>query len=335
MSKKSLLISSMLLAIGLMPFQAYADVAPADQVRSPQGQQQGQQPPVYLPALPAPGSVREGVNEGYQAQFPLSNKEIQWVKSQMDSAQYALHKGAPLRPASRVLVASVDPGSAPAVIHLVPGYITALSVVGRDGTPWPIVTESTGSGNQFVVSSPALAGSGNGSSANNKAAQSNGAPTNLLTISPNFFGATSNLVLTLKGLDTPLVVMLESGPPEGKEVDGRITLRVNRSAPDAPVPTVMAPPPSPVDTTLMSFLEGTPPKTAKVVSVDAVGVEVWSWQGSMIIKTRDTLVLPAWTAQVQQDGVSVYQIPMTGAITVRDVSGATLNIALNMITGDK
>jgi intracellular multiplication protein IcmK len=221
-------------------------------------------------------------------------------------------------------VASIDPGSTPAVIHLVPGYITAMSVVGRDGTPWPIVTESVGSSQQFDISSPAQAG---GTQSNGgKVAVSNGAPSNLLTINPRFFGATSNLVLTLKGLDTPLVVMLESGSPTGTVVDGRVTLRVNRDAPDAPPPTVMAPPPSPVDTTLMSFLEGTPPKEAKTLPMDAVGVEGWSWNNSLIVKTRDTLVLPAWTAQVQQDGVSVYQIPMTGSITVREANGTMMNI---------
>lgn len=331
--KKSLLISAILFSLGVTSIQAYAESAPASQqtnqsAATHDGEQGGQQP-VYLPSLPAPSTVRSGVNDGYQAQFPLSDKEIQWVKSQMDSAQYSLHKGAPLRPASRVMTASIDPGSAPAVVHLMPGYVTAISVVGRDGTTWPIVTESVGSAGQFSVSSPAK--SGNGISAGGKVEQSNGAPTNLLTISPNFFGATSNLVLTLKDLDTPLVVMLESGPPDGKMVDGRITLRVNRDAPDSPPPTVLAPPPSPVDTTLMSFLEGTPPKDAEALPISAVGVEMWSWGGGLIVKTRDTLVLPAWTAQVQQDGVSVYQIPMAGAITVRDAGGAMLNI----VTGGK
>ncbi len=267
---------------------------------------------VYMPSLPMPSQVRDGVGDGLQAKFPLSNQEIEWVRKNMDSNQYAMHKSPALKPASRVLSVSVDPGSDPIVVRCMPGYVTALSVVGRDGTPWPIITSTPGS-TAFDIASPAQA------TPNNK--QDVNAPNNLLTIQPKFFGASTNVMLTLKGLSVPVILMIVSGKPDGTQVDGRITARINRMAPDAPPPLVMPPPPSPMNTTLLQFSEDTPPKSAISLSANGGNFQAWSWENSVIIRTTESMVLPAWIGQVQQDGVNVYQLPRTDSITLRTAQG--------------
>lgn len=283
-------------------------------------------PDNYLPSLPAPKDIRKGINEGLQAQLPLSPDEVRWAKERMDASQYALHEGQTVKMTSRVAEVSVDPGAKSQVIHVLPGFITSLSVVGRDGTPWPIVTENVGSSKQFTVDVPALAGSGSAPSSAKKI-ESNGAPSNLLTIQPMFFGAKTNLMLTMKGLDVPLTLLLDSGSPKTDTTDGRVVIRLNREAPDAPPPLVSPPPPSPVDVTLLQFLERTPPKDATELRSGMTGLTAWQWNGGVIIRSQYDLVLPAWLAEVKQDGIAVYQLPQTQTVTVRTPSGV-VNVVL-------
>ena len=287
----------------------------------------------YLPALPAPKNVREGVRDGLDSKLPLSNDEIKWIRRQMEQNQYATYNGPILKPVNRVIPVSIDPGSTPPVIHLMPSYVTAISIVDQNGVPWQMITSNVGSPNQFVVSNPAVrVGSGSSGGSDSKI-ETNGAPTNLLTVQPKFFGSTSNLLLTMKGLSIPVVIMLASGNPSGSDgVDGRVVLRLNRPGPDTPPPVMTPPPPSPVDVTLLQFLQETPPKDAKKVPVSSVDTTVWRWSGSLIVRTRDTMILPAWTALVKQDGWNVYQIPPSNLITLRpNGNGAPVNIVLGEV----
>lgn len=313
------------LSAGLIIAMAMVSQVHADESNQKETPEQAAAIAAYMPSLPKPADVRPGVSDATQDQFPMSDAEIQWVKEQMKNNQYALHKGNPIKQDNRMIQVSVDPGSSSPTIHVLPGYVSSISVVGRDGTVWPIVTQNTGSPKQFTVESPAQT-PGKGSSAG-KNNETNGAPRNLLTIQPLFFGANTNIMLTLQGLDTPLLINVESGSPSNTTTDGHVTLRVNRDAPNTPPPILTPPPPSPVDSTLFGFLEKVPPKGAVELATNTPGVMAWSWNNSVIVRSKDTLVIPAWTAQVSQDGVSVYEVPQTDTITVRGSTG-TINIVL-------
>lgn len=312
------------LSAGLIIAMAMAGQSHANENTQKETPEQAAAIAAYMPDLPKPSDVRPGVSDAAQDQFPMSNEEIQWVKEQMKNNQYALHKGAPIKQRNLMIPVSVDPGSSAPTIHVLPGYVSAISIVGKDGTVWPIVTESTGSPRQFAVASPAQTRASGGAG---KEGETNGAPRNLLTIQPLFFGANTNIMLTLQGLDTPLLINVDSGSPSDTTTDGHVTLRVNRDAPDTPPPILTPPPPSPIDSTLFGFLEKAPPKGAVTLTTNTPGVMAWSWNDNVIVRSRDTLVIPAWTAQVSQDGVSVYEVPQTDTITVRGTTG-TINIVL-------
>lgn len=278
----------------------------------------------YLPALPTPDSIRAGVRDGLASTMPLSAEEIQWIKKQADTSQYMLHKDVRVKTSSRVIAVSVDPGSTPPLVRVRPGYVTAVSIVGKDGVAWPVVTVSSGADKVFSVDAPSLAvGRGGGESTGG-----NGAPINLITVQPTYFGASTNIMLTLKGLDTPLILMAESDKPEGGVVDSHVTLRLNRNSPDAPPPVVIPPPPSPLDAQLLQFLENTPPKGAQVVSSGAPDIQVWRWNESVIVRSARTLILPGWIAAVKQDGYTVYHLPPTDFITVRNTDGGASHLVL-------
>jgi ribosomal protein L12E/L44/L45/RPP1/RPP2 len=285
----------------------------------------------FLPPLPTPPSVRPMVGLQYQEEFPLSPKEIQWVKQQMQDDQYAIHKGAPLKIVNPSLPVSLGPGAKVPTIHLAPGYVTTISVIGEDGSPWPVTSRQVGGGNSFAVSAvsqdagaPSIQDTRIAKKPGSKASQAHRVhlaplPSNLLTISPKYFGSSSNLVLTLKGVSTPVMVNIVADGPHDKTVDGMVTLRVDRHGPDAPPPLYAPPPPSSANPDLMLFLAQTPPKGAKALHASGdFGVEAWEWNHRVVVRTRIPLLSPAWTAEVRQDGVMVYDLPKTRVLMLRD-----------------
>ena len=302
----------------------------------------------FLPPLPEPSTIRPMVGTQYQEQFPLSTKEIQWIKRQMQDDQYAIHKGAPLQIQNPSLPVSLGPGAKVPTIILSPGYVTTISIVGEDGSPWPVTSRQIGGGTSFTVSAVSqdmgaprgqtvaksrsgtpqgvapkqgvapLQGVGAAASTSSRLVPDR-LPSNLLTISPLYFGSSSNMMLTLKGVSTPLMVNIVADGPHAKTVDGMVTLRVDQHGPDAPPPMYAPPPPSAVNPDLMLFLSQTPPKGAVRLRASGMfGVKAWAWNGRVIVRTHIPLLSPAWTAEVRQDGEMVYDLPKTRVLMLRD-----------------
>lgn len=275
---------------------------------------------LYLPPTDGPKDVRPAANLGLQEQLPLTPDEIRWGKGYVNSQQYALHDAPALTPDNRTINVSLDPGAKSPLIHLMPGYVSAISIVGSNGTPWPVVVSKLGSGSQFSTEAPNVSEKTTKMEGGKEVTTTeNASPSNLILIQPSFFGSTTNMVVTLKGESTPLIIMAKSGSPDGKRVDGRVTLRINRASPDAPPPLVIPPPPSAANLELLPFMQQVPPKDAKLLTIDGEidGVQVWEWDGQMIVRSQWPMLLPAWTAQSVQDGVSVYKMPISPMITVR------------------
>lgn len=292
----------------------------------------------FLPPLPGrPNYVRPGVDTAYQSTSPLSPKEIEWIKRRMADSQYAMHKGAPLDIKNPIMQVAMGPGGDVPVIRVARGYVTTLSVVDSEGNPWPITSYVIGGGSEagaaiFNVQSPVNGGGGQrllqptpaSSAAGGKSGKPVLAtmPSNMLTLSPAYYGASSNMVITLEGQSTPIMVDIISGSPAAHQVYGMVTLRVDRMGPEAPVSIMQAPPPSPVQSQLMLFMAQTPPKdTVSLRASGGYGVHAWNWRGQTIVRSRVPLAMPAWTAEIQQDGVRVYETPMTTQLLLRTQNG--------------
>jgi hypothetical protein len=287
----------------------------------------------YLPPLPGrPAYVRPGVDTEYQQTSPLSVKEIEWLKKQMAASQYAMHKGAPLTIRNPILQVAMGPGSAVPVVHVARGYVTTLSIVDSEGNPWPITSYVIGGGAEagaaiFNVQSPvsiegnaaaAPAGATTGSKTASGKSVPASLPSNMLTLSPAYYGASSNMVVTLLGKSTPIMIDIISNSPTDQRVYGMVTLRVNRLGPKARPAIMQAPPPSPVQSDLMLFMEQTAPKGSETLKASGgYGVRAWNWNGQTIVRSRVPLAMPAWTAEIQQNGVRVYEVPMTTQLLLR------------------
>lgn len=297
-----------------------------------------QNEPLVLPALPTPDHIRREVGEQYQTQVPMSPDEIRWVREQMEQSQYAMHDTAQRETVTRTLTVETGPGAPTPALTLAPGYVTTLSVVDREGNPWPVSTVDVGATEQFVVSSPsaearaALTSGGESADAPAQASSaSRAAPENLILLRPRYFGATTNAVITLKGLDIPVILDVKSAGPEAGRIDGRVTLRLDRLSPDAAPPMIATPPPSPLNPVLLSFLQQVPPPDAVAVPLEGMPqgeVLAWEWDGALIVRSLHPLLSPAWTAHVKQGGAHVYRVDKAPVLLVR-VGDRTIPVSVS------
>lgn len=302
------------------------------------------QTPILLPQQPIPSNVRQGTGRELQRNLIMSPSEITYSKQQMEDSQYALHGDIDRTPESRIIQINLGPGAGTPTLHLIPDYVTTITVVDRNGNPWPISYVRPGASHRFDVEAPALqllnAGQGalasktSAASASGNAAVTSGStaiPNNMLTVQPLFFGATTNLMVTLDGLDEPIMLMMRSGAPKGKKFDGRVTLRVMDNAPNAPLPSVQVNDLPAINKQMLSFLQQTPPKGAvsmKVSGVDPSRLQVWRWKGDYYVRSDYPLVSPGWTAYDPQGSSAAYKIPITPMLLVR-LGGQVIKVSIH------
>lgn len=138
--------------------------------------------------------------------FPFTPSEIKMIKVIMNKNQTAL--AAPQVPSvfrNRSIVVSTAPGSIAPEIIISPGYITSLIILDKSGLPWPIDQIALGSANNFQFSK---------------------ASDNVVTISPTNNFSTSNAIVFLKNLSTPIVFTIKTS---NDIVDFKVEARVNQS----------------------------------------------------------------------------------------------------------
>lgn len=271
--------------------------------------------PYTLPPLPASPDVRAPVRDSIDQHFPLSGKEVEWLKQRISETQSAVHKGRPLTTTNPLIRVSTGPGSSVPTIHAAPGYVTTISVLDSQGNPWPITSYTAGGGKSFAVHAVV---EGEGAVPSDK----KGVPRNLLTVSPVSASSSTNLMLTLEGSVDPVLVMLSSNGPDDQSVDGMVSLRIDRPGPMTPPPVVMPPPPSSAQPELLLFLDQTPPKGATPIQIHSgFDLQMWSWNGQMVVRSTTPLLSPAWTDEVEQNHVRVYVIPKTQVLLLKTEQG--------------
>lgn len=350
MSKRSLKLASLLPAIPLLiAFSAHAaenNLTAGNQAAGQEANGQEQVNPYVLPPLPVPDDIRAPVGAAGNASSILSRKEILWVKNKMDEAEAAAHYRPQVNIINPLLALPTGPGSKIVNIKLAPGFSTTLSFIDSSGATWPVTSFWSGGGKSIEISTPSALNSagtftpqtakdGQGTtsqiSAEQKAAMNAGMvlPDNLLTISPNAYGATTNLMVTLKGMDTPIMIMLTVINPDDKESYGSVTLRLNKRGPQAVPALLVSPPPSTVNPELMSFMSDTPPKGADALSVDGISdTKAWSYNGNVIVRTRWSVFSPGWIEETQQDGYSVYAMNRVNVLWVTGPDGNKVKVTL-------
>ena len=218
---------------------------------------------------------------------PLTPDEIREYRHIMNEKQRATYGTRPPTLRQTQDVVHLGGGAAPLVVRLAPGYSGALVVTDITGAPWPVTHHKVAS-KRFLVEHPQT-----------KAG-------NTLIVTPQGYYGSTDLLIFLKGLDTPVAVRLVNDP---RSMDLATRLVVTRSGPNARPPEV-GPAPSPVVTDVQErFLAGIPPAGARRLRASKEYVSAWAFRGRYYIRTREVLSSPAHLAMSHgEDGVALYEV---------------------------
>ncbi|KPY55710.1 DotH/IcmK family type IV secretion protein [Pseudomonas amygdali] len=239
--------------------------------------------------------IREAVEDIHNGQLtPEQVKQLKLIWLQMEE-QKAMPYGDPAKPVTRTLPLNLDPGVSPPVMRLSMGQQTSVVFSDYSGQPWMIQNVSM----NRTSFDDGKAGAQGGQAAPNTA------PTNILTISPTGPKAYGNVTVTLKGLSTPIILMLTTGQ---QEVDMRVDAKVPGRNPDAAATVNMLTMPQ-IDGDLTYFLDGVPPKEAGRLKVTGMaGVDAWLYKNDLYVRAKADAQYPAYTnAARSTSGTAVYR----------------------------
>lgn len=264
-----------------------------------------------LPPLPAENSLYQSAS---QSLLPLKAKDLMKFRKKLQATQKASE--APITPPlAKTEVITVHPnrGGIP-VIPMAAGYVTDVSFVNEWGQPWTVDDATVGNGAAFQVVNPVTSGSIQTETAlenkEGKTSANGSAPvkTSTIIVAAKQKFRDSNLSVLLHQLPTPLLFDLQTGQ---KMVDYRIIVRVE-GLPAGAMPPVggLGRSHEAADAILLRALYDTMPQAAHPVPF-GYG-EAWSMNGKIWLRTRHSVLSPAWLSTMQSpDGVHAYELPDT------------------------
>jgi len=227
--------------------------------------------------------------------MPLTPSQILTLRGLFDKTQQAVatYPGTPPKPTSSSILVNMSPGATPPIIRLRDGYVTSMVFLDSTGQPWPVVGYDLGNPKAFNIQPSAPDGK-----------------SNTLLIQAMDRYQEGNLAVMLKDENTPVMLTLMPGQ---RAVDYRVDLRIPGMGPNAMV--LSSGLPSAENPVLLSFLDGTPPPDAQLLTVEGAPSQAWSYQGFLYLRSRLTILSPGWIATMSSpDGTHVYQLAKTPVI---------------------
>ena len=261
--------------------------------------------PVTSPVSPAAGATgpqarREQARERAfeqteDATVPMTPEQLQSLIQSLDTAEAI---SSAHRPPETVMTAEALDLNAtrPPVVRVGQGYGTSLLFTDRTGKAWPITAYQGFNDQLFVVSASTLTG------------DKEDVPS-VLVVQPVASRGAGNLVVTLKGLETPIVLTLALGQ---NTLDARKEFKLPLAGPNA-APEYRAPSPQGIETGLLNVLNGLPP-TASATRVEIRGVEpealAWRVGKALYLRTVAEVYSPEYRQRASHpSGLHAYQLP--------------------------
>lgn len=224
--------------------------------------------------------------------FPLSPGQIQMLHNKLDETQRvqaAAPNNSPPRPTSSSILVKLDTGSTPPVIRLSRGFVSSLVFIDTSGSPWPIEAYDIGNPDVFDIKW-------------NK-------QDNTLLIQARAGYTYGNLAVILKDLNTPVMLTLVPGQ---SIVDYRVDLQIQGLGPLSKPGIQGVGLPSQPTSSLLSVLDGVPPKSSKELEVEGNMAQAWVLKNRIFVRTRHTLLSPAWVSKMSSaDGMNAYEVQKT------------------------
>ncbi len=246
--------------------------------------------------FPAPSSAQQAAfNAVTQSAIPMTPQEIRQLKAMMDLSKKAASAsvGTPPKPVLSTQIVNLAPGAVPPVVRLTQGFVTSVVFTDSAGQPWPIVAYDLGNSSAFDIQWKPKS--------------------NLLMIQALSLYTYGNLAVTLQGLPTPVMLTLLPGQ---QVVDYRADLQIQDSLPGENN-TFSSAQGTKVNHTLLDILNGVPPEDAKVLTVDGGEAEAWMLNDKIYLRTKLTVLSPAWIATMKNlDGTRAYEMMKSSTILV-------------------
>jgi intracellular multiplication protein IcmK len=309
------LLTAMLLVGGLSPVASYAQ----DATNPPAA------PPTAAPADPGLSGLDPAGQRAVHNAIPLTPAMIQELERRYGAAQQAEEQATQqiASPVSRMISVTFAPGQATSIIQTVRGYPTAISFFDATGQPWPIGWNTN--------SNAANVAGGTNCNASQSASGGNGSPavdavgfyvcvpakgSNTIEITPMSLVPRGGLVVNLQNGPKPLSFLMIAGR---NRYDADMSVHVSDRGPNAKV-MVDTRPGAPVTGApyLNAMLAGVAPADAVPLDVSGVSpddVLAWRLGGETYIRTRFTLMSPAWDASESgEGGTTIYAIPSTPVV---------------------
>lgn len=257
------------------------------------------QTPIQLTDPQAYGTIEDPAFQNMTSKmFPLTPDQIEALRGVYESTQRSIAQaGASVpRPMVSTQTVSLSPGSTPPIIRLGTGYVSSVVFVDETGSPWPITAYNIGDPERFNIQWDQEG--------------------NLLMIQGQGPYAMGNMAVTLKDLNTPIMLTLVN---DQRIVDYRLDFRVQGRGPNANSGIIGNSIPQNSNVVLMNLLDGVPPQDAQPLEVVGGAASAWLKGSTMLVRTPLTLLSPSWQATMTSpDGTKVYQMNPTPLLLVSD-----------------
>jgi intracellular multiplication protein IcmK len=309
------LLAALLLVGGLAPVASFAQDA-----SSPSNA-----PPSTTPTDPGLNSLDPAGQRAVRNAIPLTPDMIQELERRYGAAQQAQEQATQqvASPVSRMVSVTFAPGQATSIIQTVRGYPTAISFFDATGQPWPIGWNTNSNAANVAggtnCNSSQSASGGDGSPSVNAVGFYVCVPvkgSNTLEITPMSLVPRGGLVVNLQNGPKPLSFLMIAGRDR---YDADMSIHVSDRGPNAKV-MFDTRPGAPVTGApyLNAMLAGIAPADAVPLNVSGVSpdeVKAWRLGGETYIRTRYTLMSPAWDASESgEGGTTIYAIPSTPVV---------------------
>lgn len=293
---------------GISPLLQNGLNTPADlQSNAPDMSDQGQD--TAQGETQSPEEIEEEVRqEAFEAALeglmPLRPSEIRTLLERFDRTQESVET--PIypdpKPEMEIVTIPLDPGSVPPSVKMAYGHVTTMTIVDSTGSPWPIQDVSWAG--DFEI----MGGQG-----------TEGDYSHILRITPQSEFASGNMSLKLVGLETPVILILQTSRDM---VHYRFDAIIPEMGPLANVPliegglTIKA-----GDPDIATILRGVTPPNAEQLDVTGVDqrTRAYRYNDLTYVRTPLTLLSPTWSHSVAStDGMRVYALESTPVLLFSD-----------------
>ena len=255
---------------------------------------------------------RDAFNAALEGLLPLRPEEIRTLLERFDRTQESVELPVYPAPKPEIVIENIDldPGAPPLALKLAYGHVSTISFIDASGRPWPIQNLSW-AGNFQIVETKMTEG------------KEDKEYSSKIIMSPSSEFAFGNISIDLLGLDTPIIMTLETSRDI---VYYRFDAVIPEYGPLAKAPIIQSSVGAGLNAVaghagMSAALEGIVPPGA--IRLDVSGVDgrttAFSYNGMTYVRTPLSLLSPGWSSSVSASGgMRVYELSNAPVLLLSD-----------------